>query len=104
MLIIFGFVLMFGVAYLQSKLSSKSNKFLGLVFPLISLIFSVLLISITYVCDGFSFVNILGFIFLFVLYNISTITLLLIYYLGRKSAKEMEQIKELTKMNICDLK
>lgn len=100
MIIILGLILIFGIAYIQSKLSAKSNKFLGLIFPLISFIFSLFLTLITYSCDSFSFVNILGFILLFILYNVSTIILLIIYYLGRKHVK---QIKEITKMNIQDL-
>lgn len=101
MLIFTGLIFIIGISYLQSKLSAKTNKFLGLILPLISFIFSLLLISITYSCDGLSFINILGFVLTLVIYNISTIILLIIYYLSRK---QITQNKELLKMHIQDLK
>ena len=100
MSIILGVILIVGIIYAQRELSSKSDKFLGLNFPLISFVFSLLFIFITYSADGFSFENILGFIFMLALYNIFTIILLVIYYVSRKHVKE---IKEITKMNIYDL-
>lgn len=98
MTIILGIILIFGVAYFQSILSSKSNKFLGLIFPLITFIGSIILAFMTISIINFSFTDI--FRFIFIMFNIPSIVLLVIYYLGRK---EIERNKELDKMNLQDL-
>lgn len=100
MTIILGIILIFGVAYFQSILSSKSNKFLGLIFPLITFIGSIILAFMTISIINFSFTDIFRFIFIFIMFNIPSIVLLVIYYLGRK---EIERNKELDKMNLQDL-
>nr|WP_312214687.1 hypothetical protein [Clostridioides sp.] len=99
MTIILGIILIFGVAYFQSILSSKSNKLLGLIFPLITFIGSIVLAFMTISIINFSFIDISRFIF--IMFNIPSIVLLVIYYLGRK---EIERNKELDKMNLHDLK
>ncbi|WP_304341493.1 hypothetical protein [Metaclostridioides mangenotii] len=101
MTIILGIILIFGVAYFQSILSSKSNKYLGLIFPLITFIGSIVLAFMTISIINFSFIDIFSLSLTFIMINIPSIVLLVIYYLGRK---EIVRNKELDKMNLLDLK
>lgn len=101
MTIILGIILIFGVAYFQSILSSKSNKYLGLIFPLITFIGSIVLAFMTISIINFSFIDIFSLSLTFIMINIPSIVLLVIYYLVRK---EIVRNKELDKMNLLDLK
>ncbi|WP_024620405.1 hypothetical protein [Metaclostridioides mangenotii] len=100
MTIILGIILIFGVAYFQSILSSKSNKYLGLIFPLITFIGSIVLAFMTISIINFSFIDIFSLSLTFIMINIPSIVLLVIYYLGRK---DIVRNKELDKMNLLDL-
>jgi uncharacterized membrane protein len=98
--ILISLLLIVGVIIAQIVLSNKENKFLGLVFPSISFIFSILLISFTFSVDSLGFSEIFNFIFALILCNIPTLLLLAIYYFGRKKIKKNSDID---KMNIQDL-
>lgn len=84
----------------QTKLSSNENKFLGLIFPSISFIFSILLISFTFSIDSLDVSGIFAFILTLILFNIPTLLLLAVYYFSRKKIKKNSAID---RMNIQDL-
>ena len=89
------------IIYLQVYLCKKESKYLGLILPVISLIFSLMNVAGMAAFDSFSQVE--NYIVLFVTFlvaNIPTIVLVFIY-LGIREKKNMK--KELDKMNIKDL-
>lgn len=98
--ILISLLLIVVVIIAQTKLSSKENKFLGLVFPSISFIFSILLISFTFSIDSLYVSEIFAFILTLILFNIPTLVLLAIYYFSRKKIKKNSAID---RMNIQDL-
>lgn len=98
--ILISLLLIVVVIIAQTKLSSKENKFLGLVFPSISFIFSILLISFTFSIDSLDVSRIFAFILTLILFNIPTLLLLAVYYFSRKKIKKNSAID---RMNIQDL-
>ena len=98
--ILISLLLIVVVIIAQTKLSSNENKFLGLVFPSISFIFSILLISFTFSIDSLDVSGIFTFILTLILFNIHTLVLLAIYYFSRKKIKKNSAID---RMNIQDL-
>lgn len=86
---------------LQVYLSKKESKYLGLILPVISLIFSLMYVAGIAAFDSFSQVeNYMALFIAFLVANIPTIILVFIY-LGIREKKNMK--KELDKMNIKDL-
>lgn len=86
---------------LEVYLSKKESKYLGLILPVISLIFALMIIPGVAAFDSFSRVeNYIGLFVAFLVANIPTIILVFIY-LGIREKKNMK--KELDKMNIKDL-
>lgn len=98
-----------GLVVLQIFLSKKKEKLLGLVLPIITFLYS-LLVSYrsmkvyeehkTYYKGSFLKESIGSTILLFFIVNIPTIIFILIYILSRQKIKRN---KELEKMNIQDL-
>lgn len=81
-----------GIVLLQIFLSKRENRWLGLIIPIISFLFSVI-----------ALLNALGFaaaISAFIISNIPTLILLAIYIACREKRKKN---KEIEKMNIQDL-
>jgi len=118
-------LLLFGIVFLQIFLSKKKNKWLGLILPIICLMFSILVVaqilaftstSVSYqttdesgnvIEQGANNVSRTALpgvatqiISIFVLYNIPTVILLGIYIGCREKLKKNQ---ELEKMNIQDL-
>ncbi|MGK0465873.1 hypothetical protein [Clostridium sp.] len=90
-----------GTVILQIFLSKKENKWLGLILPIISFLFSIVILLITPVMGDLSVVErIVQFLVLLFVSNISTIILLVIYFACREKFKKK---KEIDKMNIQDL-
>lgn len=108
-----------GVVWLQISLSKKHNKWLGLILPFICfvcasfIIFSMLpfgstVTNLTEIVDGNVVskvtvnqeVSVLNIFFVYLILNIPTLILLLIYIANRKKIKVKNQ---LDKMNIQDL-
>lgn len=86
---------------LEVYLSKKESKYLGLILPVISLIFSLMYVAGIAAFDSFSQVeNYMALFIAFLVANIPTIILVFIY-LGIREKKNMK--KELDKMNIKDL-
>lgn len=99
-----------GLIILQIYLSKKENKWLGLIWPLITFFFA-LFFSLMFIFNiqtvnvqtvpEISIVSVVLQMFLiFILYNIPTAILLLIYFACRKKLIKAHQ---LTKMKIQDL-
>lgn len=89
------------IIYLQVYLCKKESKYLGLILPVISLIFSLMYVAAIVPFDSFSQVeNYMALFIAFLVANIPTIILVFIY-LGIREKKNMK--KELDKMNIKDL-
>lgn len=91
-----------GIIMLQIFLSKQENKLLGLILPIINIIFSIIaaLGSAFYENTLITGIIITHNIIVFLTYNISTIILIVIYFVCRKKLKKN---KELDKMNIQDL-
>ena len=89
---------------LHIYLSKKENRLLGLIVPGINVLFSINAVF------GFAMFNIVGdiatievvvqCIYIFLMYNVSTLILLSIYFSCRK---KLNKHKEIDKMNIQDL-
>ena len=106
-----------GVVVLQIFLSQKESKWLGLILPAITLLFSMLAVlglsvytTLTQVVQGgkaimnavhhYPTAMILTTLYIFALYNIPTAILLGIYFACREKYKKK---KEIEKMTIQDL-
>lgn len=104
-----------GITVLQIFMSKKQNKWLGLILPAITVLFSIMsvlgLISFTTLTEqsGKSILNavqipkisiLLTALYVFVLYNIPTAILLGIYYACREKIKKNREIE---KMSVQDL-
>lgn len=103
----FSLLLLVGIVCLQIKLSKKHNKWIGLIIPLICLLFSVMsvisieMLSIRPQTATSSGVGILPItIPIFIVTNIPTLITLAIYYICREQLKKNLELK---KMNIQDL-
>lgn len=99
--ILFLIVLLVGTIFLQIFLSKKKSKWLGLILPTITFLYSLLMIFSIAVFEGMTggetFMLIAS---TFLISNIPTIVLLGIYFGCRKKMKLRSQ---LDKMNIQDL-
>jgi hypothetical protein len=90
-----------GIIILQIFLSKRENKWLGLILPMISVLFSIMtLITLTVMWDVSVVERIGQSIMLLVVSNIPTIILMAIYLACREKSKKK---KEMDKMNIQDL-
>jgi Na+/alanine symporter len=94
-------VFLAGIVLLQMFLSKRENKWLGLILPMITFMFSVLtVLGYAFYANQSISQRIFQFIMIFLLYNIPTISLLAIYLACREKLKKK---KGLDKMNIEDL-
>lgn len=90
-----------GVIVLQIFLSKRETKWLGLILPIITFLFSLLTpLNMMAPTDGISFGFILQMFLALLLANIPTIVLLAIYFACRE---KLRRKKQLDKMNIQDL-
>lgn len=90
-----------GIIWLQLFLSKKSNKWFGLIIPAIFFVYSILLVLNIAVFDNMSGWDVFSLLAsTFLLSNIPTIILLVIYFACREKIKRND---ELQKMNIQDL-
>lgn len=94
-------LILIGGILLQIFLSRSQNKWLGLILPSITLVFSLLQVLNVAVLPGMSGTEVFMIIALaFLLSNIPTVVLLAIYFACRKKQAARSQ---LDKMNIQDL-
>ncbi|MHC1721674.1 MAG: hypothetical protein AB9836_00570 [Aminipila sp.] len=94
-------VILVGAVFLQIFLSRRKNKWLGLVLPMICLVYSLLMVLGIATYAGMSTGEIFTlFATSFLLANIPTVILLVIYFACREKFKPD---KEMEKMNIQDL-
>lgn len=84
---------------LQLFLSKKSNKWLGLILPIITFVFSLLYV-LNIMDTGSLWQNMILIVSTLLLSNIPTIILLAIYFACREKLKRKAQLE---KMNIQDL-
>ncbi|MBC8060138.1 MAG: hypothetical protein H7Y18_05680 [Clostridiaceae bacterium] len=99
--ILFLLIALAGPIILQIFLSKGSNKWLGLVLPVINFIFSIMaVLGITIFADQSTAEILIQFITIFLVFNIPTIILLSIYFACREKLKKNKQID---KMKIQDL-
>jgi predicted RND superfamily exporter protein len=90
-----------GIIILQVFLSKRENKWLGLILPIISIMFSILtVLGLAFYGNQSTVEIIFQLIMVFLLSNIPTIILLAIYFACREKFKKN---RELDKMNIQDL-
>ncbi len=95
-----GLIFLIVIVGLQIFLSKKQNKWYGLVLPIISLMFSFIgLASYAFFDQNISQI-IIELIAIFIMANIPTVILLVIYFACRESIKKD---KEIDKMKIEDL-
>ena len=93
-------IIMFGLLVLQIFLSRAKNKFLGLIIPAVTLIYSFIATFGNMIYDG---KNTLSIVVVFIVFNIPTFILLAVYGATKSGMKKAEQAeKEKTKMNIKD--
>ena len=99
--IFLGLIVIAGIVLLQVFLSKKENKWLGLILPLISFGYSLLMVFSLAVYEGMTGWHIFTLIMsVFLTANVPTIILLAIYFACRGSIKRK---KALEKMSIQDL-
>ena len=99
--LLFLIIFLAGIIVLQIFLSKRVNKWLGLILPIISIMFSILTVLGLAVYDNQSTAEIIfQLIMVFLLSNIPTIILLAIYLACREKFKKN---RELDKMSIQDL-
>lgn len=99
--LLFFIIFLTGIIILQIFLSKRENKWLGLILPVIGIMFSVMGVSGLAVYDTQSTgATIFQLIMVFLLSNIPTIILLAVYFGCREKFKKN---RELDKMNIEDL-
>jgi predicted RND superfamily exporter protein len=90
-----------GIIILQVFLSKRVNKWLGLILPIICVVFSILtVLGLAVYSYQSTSDSIFQFIMVFLLINIPTIILIAIYLACREKFKKN---KELDKMSIQDL-
>jgi biotin transporter BioY len=94
-------VFLVGIVLLQIFLSKRENKWLGLIFPMISFMFSILVVlSMAVYANQSTGERIFQLITMLLLGNIPTISLLVIYFACREKFKKK---KGIDKMKIEDL-
>jgi len=89
-----------GVIWLQLRLSKKPNKWSGLILPTITFIYSLICVFNIVGTDNL-WHNVILTVSTLLLFNISTIILLAIYFAYREHFRRKAQIE---KMDIQDLK
>lgn len=90
-----------GVIVLQIFLSKRENKWLGLILPMINVVFSIIaLLGMAFYGNESVVDIIIQFLIIFLLWNIPTVILIAIYFACREKFKKR---KEIDKMNIQDL-
>ncbi|MDV0446186.1 hypothetical protein MsAg5_00120 [Methanosarcinaceae archaeon Ag5] len=95
------FLILIGIVVLQVFLSRRENKWLGLVLPALSVLFSLFTVFGMYAYVGQPVSQIvIQTIMIFLMTNIPTVILLVIYAACRESLKKK---KEIDKMSIQDL-
>lgn len=94
--LIFLLILVVGGILLQIFLSKRKNKWLGLILPLLCLLFSIIPVLNVPMTGSAVF----QVIIVLLLYNIPTAILLIVYFACRESIKKNSQLE---KMNIQDL-
>lgn len=101
LIIFIAILLLVGIIILQIFLSKRENKWPGLILPIVSGILSIIPVLIIPVSDNATIAqNIILAIIVFLISNIPTIILILIYLACRQKSKNN---KEIDKMNIHDL-
>lgn len=100
--LIFLFIICILGIIFQIYLSKKENKFLGMILPVLSFLYSIMgIMGIILFSVNVSISEIFGMIMgVLIPLNIPTIILLIIYFICRNSNKKK---KQLDKMNIQDL-
>lgn len=100
--LLFTLVFLIGIISLQFVLSKQSNKWLGVILPIITFSYSLLRVFNTIsFFDSYCKTNIgIVVITVFIIFNIPTIVMLTIYFVLRK---KVHQNSELDRMNIQDL-
>lgn len=96
-----GIILLILIVLLQIFLSRNKNKFLGLILPGITVLYSLLAVFGFIVYDNQSLLSIiLEYVMIFIMCNIPTYILLAIYFACRN---KLNKNNEIDKMNIKDL-
>ena len=96
--LILSLLLFIGIIFLQIFLSRKENKWVGLILPILSFLFSL---SYPLNIPKFTAItNIIHILLIWLISNIPTFILLFVYFLYRKKQNKKKQIE---KMNIQDL-
>jgi hypothetical protein len=99
--ILIAIIFLAGIIILQIFLSKRENKWLGLILPIINVIFSIIAVLNMAILGNESIIQIIfQDIIVFLLCNIPTIILIAIYLACREKFKKN---KEIDKMNIQDL-
>jgi hypothetical protein len=99
--LLFLIIFLGGIIIMQVFLSKRENKWLGLILPIISIMFSILtVLGLAFYGNQSTAEIIFQLIMVFLLSNIPTIILLAIYFACREKFKKN---RELDKMNIQDL-
>ena len=94
-------VLGVGIFLLQIFLSRKENKWLGRILPILSFLFSLIYpLNMMAPSEGVDFGFVLSMLLVWLMTNIPTIILSVIYVVCREKIKKN---KQLDKMNILDL-
>jgi uncharacterized membrane protein YoaK (UPF0700 family) len=90
-----------GIVLLQIFLSKRENKWLGLIFPMISFMFSILaVLGYAFYANQSTVDGIFQLVMILLLWNTPTISLLAIYFACREKYKKKNG---LDKMKIEDL-
>ena len=84
-------IIMFGLLVLQIFLSRAKNKFLGLIIPAVTLIYSFIATFGNMIYDG---KNTLSIIVVFIVFNIPTFILLAVYGATKSGMKKAEQAEK----------
>lgn len=92
-LVLIGILATVGIVLLQFFLSKKSNKWYGLVLPLIFFAFS-LQHTLTVMDTGSLWQNVISSASIFLLSNIPTVILLVTYFACRENLKRATQTKK----------
>lgn len=94
-------ILLAGVILLQIFLSKRESRWPGLVLPILCFLYGLLYpLNMVAPSDGISAGFVLQMIFVWLLGNIPTIVLLVIYFVCREKFRRRKQVD---KMNIQDL-
>ena len=99
--LLFTLLLLAGVAALQIFLSSREGKWPGLVLPILSFLFSLLYpLNMMAPTEGISAGFVVQLLLVWLMANIPTVVLLVIYFACREKQRKK---KQMDRMNIQDL-